>query len=129
MDILTVLIEAAAVVGNAAANESAKRAVASAWDTAVGAVKRCFGSDHPAPRMIETLPDVVDKPLQIAEIRSQCGALHLQWDEQVTAAVERLAEALKAQAHLGASYNVSAHTISGVGLVHNSTVTIHNGSK
>lgn len=129
MDILTVLIDAAAVVGNAAANESAKRTVAAALDAAVGAIKRRFGANHPAPILIERLPEVVDKPLQIAEIRSEFAAMRLQWDEEVTAAVERLAEALQAQPQYGVSYNVSAQTISGVGLVHNSTVTINSGSK
>ena len=129
MDIITVLIDAAAVVGNAAANESAKRTITKLWDATIGALKRHPSTDPRALSQIERLPEVIGSPSQIRQIQDELAAMRLQWDTQITEAVEQLAEALKAQPHAGVSYNVSAQTISGVGMVHDSTVTINSGTK
>ena len=117
MDIMSVLVSAAAIVGNAAVTEGAKVAVREAWDGALGAIKGKLGSGHAVPALIERLPSAVANPVETTELRDSLASLRVDWsDPTLVAAVERLALALRNEQP--ATNTVNATNFKGANVVH-----------
>jgi hypothetical protein len=116
MDPVAILLAAAAVMGNAALEETAKRSIGLAWEAAVGAIKRRFGADHPAPALVESLPAAAADEGRSAAIAKQLAPLPLNQDHAVQQAIERLAGVLVQQQQAG-HITLNVEKLQGAGVV------------
>lgn len=114
--VVPILIQAAASFGNSALGETAKRTVGLAWDSAVAAIKRRFGADHPAPALVDGLRNAAGNEVLTGVIRDKLTPLHLGHDADVLAAIERLAEVLKQQQPKAVGH-LNVDTLQGAGQV------------
>lgn len=107
MDVATVLVAAASVIGTKAIDESTKLAIADLWSSMKSAVKRKWGADSDAIDVIgevERLP--ADTPPSPA-LSQRVVALELQSDPEIAAVLLRIEDQLKAlaQSQPGKKYN------------------------
>lgn len=96
-------------------NETAKRAVGEAWDTAITAIKQRLGPMHPAPVLAEQLRLAGDTESAAAPLRELLSTIQLGDDPEVRQAVQPLSLVLAQQGL--ALPAVQANTINGAGVV------------
>ena len=113
--VIAVLLQAAGVIGSTLLSETAKRAVGETWDTAMKAIKRRLGADHPAPALAERLRSAGDAEAEAAPLREQLAKMQLGDDPELLDAVRPLSAALSQ--HGLQAPTVYANTIKGAAVV------------
>lgn len=116
MDTVTpILLQAAAVIGNAALGEAGKRAVGDAWNATLAVIKRRFASDESAPELVNSLRAAAGDEAQTATIEQQLIPLQLGRDPEILEAIQQLASVMREQSQ--ATNTVNAKEIKGAGMV------------
>jgi len=116
MDPVTVAIVAAlTILGNASLGEAAKRGTGDAYEALKRAIRRKWGGEHPASRLIETVETAPAPAERARERDAEFAALKLAADPEILALVERLRAAASAPAGDGAPRVVAGRITGSVG--------------